>query len=46
MKPYQPREQQDALALLARVAEHDTVSEYELLRTFDGARGWTLAQGQ
>ena len=38
--------QQDALALLARVAEHDTVSEYELLRTFDGARGWTLAQGQ
>jgi hypothetical protein len=29
-----------------RWAEHALVSEYELLRTFNGARGWTLAQGQ
>ncbi len=39
-------DQGDALRLLARVAEHFTVSEYSLLRTFDGKRGFSLAQGQ
>jgi isocitrate dehydrogenase len=38
--------QSDAIALLSRITESNLVSEYELLRTFDGARGWTLAQGQ
>ena len=38
--------QADAIALLSKVAEHNLVSTYELLRTFNGARGWTLAQGQ
>lgn len=38
--------QADALALAGRVAERFTVGEYELLRTFDGARGYSLAQGQ
>jgi isocitrate dehydrogenase len=38
--------QADAIALLSKVAEHNLVSTYELLRTFNGVRGWTLAQGQ
>ncbi|MEI6474405.1 MAG: isocitrate/isopropylmalate family dehydrogenase [Planctomycetota bacterium] len=38
--------QSDAIALLGHITESNLVSEYELLRTFDGARGWTLAQGQ
>ena len=39
-------EQRDAVALVAKVSESATVSQYELLRTFDGVRGWSLAQGQ
>jgi len=39
-------EQAAALALLGRVAERVTVSGYELLRRFDGQRGYSLAQGQ
>jgi isocitrate dehydrogenase len=35
-----------AIALLTRVAEKFTVSGYELLRTFDGVKGYSLAQGQ
>ena len=38
--------QDDALELLRKVASGFTVSQYELLRTFDGVRGWSLAQGQ
>jgi isocitrate dehydrogenase len=38
--------QQDAVKLLGKVAEEHVVSEYALLRTFDGVRGWSLAQGQ
>ena len=38
--------QDDAVELLRKVASGFTVSQYELLRTFDGVRGWTLAQGQ
>lgn len=38
--------QLDALALLTKVAAHHTVCSYELLRTFDGVRGFSLAQGQ
>ncbi len=34
------------LALLGRVAEKFTVAGYELLRTFDGVKGYSLAQGQ
>jgi isocitrate dehydrogenase len=39
-------DQQAALALLARAAEHFTVTEYTLLRTYDGVRGFSMAQGQ
>ena len=39
-------QQGDAIALLGKVAAGHIVSEYELLRTFDGVRGWSLAQGQ
>ncbi len=35
-----------AIALLDRVAERFLVSSYELLRTFDGAKGYSVAQGQ
>ena len=35
-----------ALALLGRIAEKFTVSSYELLRLFDGAKGYSMAQGQ
>jgi isocitrate dehydrogenase len=38
--------QSRAIALLDRVAEKFTVCSYELLRTFDGVRGFSLAQGQ
>ncbi len=38
--------QDDALELLRKVGSGFTVSQYELLRTFDGVRGWSLAQGQ
>jgi isocitrate dehydrogenase len=38
--------QEDAIRLLGKVAADHVVSEYQLLRTFDGARGWSLAQGQ
>ncbi|QOJ01854.1 MAG: isocitrate dehydrogenase [Phycisphaeraceae bacterium] len=34
------------VALLDRVAERFTVCSYELLRTFDGVKGFSLAQGQ
>lgn len=34
------------IALLDRVAEKFTVCSYELLRTFDGVKGYSLAQGQ
>jgi isocitrate dehydrogenase len=39
-------DQQAALALLGRAAEHFTVTEYTLLRTYDGVRGYSMAQGQ
>ncbi len=35
-----------AVALMDKVAEKFTVCSYELLRTFDGQRGYSLAQGQ
>ncbi|GJQ29259.1 MAG: isocitrate dehydrogenase [NADP] [Phycisphaerae bacterium] len=38
--------QSRALALLARIAEAFTVCSYELLRTFDGVKGYSMAQGQ
>lgn len=34
------------VALLDKVAEKFTVCSYELLRTFDGVKGYSLAQGQ
>ena len=33
-------------ALMDKIAERFTVCAYELLRTFDGVKGFTLAQGQ
>jgi isocitrate dehydrogenase len=38
--------QADALHLLSIIAAKHTVSSFELLRTFDGVRGYSLAQGQ
>ncbi len=38
--------QSRAIALLDKVAEKFTVCSYELLRIFDGAKGFSLAQGQ
>ncbi|MEX2218370.1 MAG: isocitrate/isopropylmalate family dehydrogenase [Phycisphaerales bacterium] len=38
--------QQQVLALAGAVASKFTVSAYELLRTFGGVRGYSLAQGQ
>ncbi len=38
--------QSRAVALLDKVAEKFVVCSYELLRTFDGTRGYSLAQGQ
>ncbi len=35
-----------ALTLLQRVAERHLVASYDLLRAFDGHRGYSLAQGQ
>lgn len=35
-----------SVALMGRVAEKFTICSYELLRTFDGVRGYSLAQGQ
>jgi isocitrate dehydrogenase len=34
------------IALLDKIAEKFTVCSYELLRTFDGVKGYSLAQGQ
>lgn len=41
-----PFGQSRALALLNRVGESFTVCAYELLRTFDGHKGYSMAQGQ
>lgn len=38
--------QSRCIALLDRIAESFTVCSYELLRTFDGVKGYSLAQGQ
>ncbi len=38
--------QHDVLALLSRVASKHTVCSFELLRTFDGVPGFSMAQGQ
>ena len=38
--------QSRAIVLLDRIAESFLVCSYELLRTFDGVRGFSLAQGQ
>jgi isocitrate dehydrogenase len=38
--------QSRCVALLDRIAEKFTVCSYELLRTFDGTKGYSLAQGQ
>jgi isocitrate dehydrogenase len=38
--------QSRCIALLDKVAEKFTVCSYELLRTFDGVKGYSLAQGQ
>ncbi|MBX3401776.1 MAG: NADP-dependent isocitrate dehydrogenase [Phycisphaeraceae bacterium] len=35
-----------AIALLDKIAEKFSVCSYELLRTFDGVKGYSLAQGQ
>ncbi|MFT3685581.1 MAG: hypothetical protein QM783_11740 [Phycisphaerales bacterium] len=34
------------VSLMDKVAEKFTVSSYELLRTFEGVKGYSLAQGQ
>ncbi|MBL9118461.1 MAG: isocitrate dehydrogenase [Phycisphaerae bacterium] len=39
-------DQSHVLALLGRIAGRYAVGSYELLRTFDGVRGYSLAQGQ
>jgi isocitrate dehydrogenase len=39
-------DQAAALALLNRIATKFTVCEYEPLRTFDGVKGFSMAQGQ
>ncbi|MEK6703746.1 MAG: isocitrate/isopropylmalate family dehydrogenase [Planctomycetota bacterium] len=41
-----PVDQQACLALLIKVAASFTIANYELLRTFDGVRGFSMAQGQ
>jgi isocitrate dehydrogenase len=38
--------QAPCVALMERIAEKFTVCSYELLRTFDGVKGYSLAQGQ
>ena len=38
--------QSRCVALMDRVAEKFTICSYELLRTFDGVKGYSLAQGQ
>jgi len=38
--------QSRCVALMDRIAEKFTVCSYELLRNFDGAKGYSLAQGQ
>ena len=38
--------QSRTVALMDRIAEKFTVCSYELLRTFDGIKGYSLAQGQ
>ena len=38
--------QSRCVALMDKIAESFTVCSYELLRTFDGAKGYSLAQGQ
>ncbi len=38
--------QSRCVALMDRVAEKFTICSYELLRTFDGIKGFSLAQGQ
>ncbi|MBM4108158.1 MAG: isocitrate dehydrogenase [Phycisphaerae bacterium] len=38
--------QSRCVALMDRVAESFTVCSYELLRTFDGVKGFSMAQGQ
>ena len=38
--------QSRCIALLDNIAEKYTVCGYELLRSFDGVRGYSLAQGQ
>ncbi len=38
--------QSRAIALLDKIAEKFIVCSYELLRTFDGVRGYSMAQGQ
>ncbi len=38
--------QDRCLALLGRIAHEYTVCSYELLRTFDGVKGYSMAQGQ
>ena len=35
-----------SLALLSRLAERFTIADYQPLRTYDGERGYSLAQGQ
>jgi hypothetical protein len=39
-------DQSRAIALMNTVAEKFTVSAYELLRIFDGVKGYSMAQGQ
>ena len=41
-----PISQAHVIALVNRLAENFTVSAYELLRIFDGQRGFSMAQGQ
>ena len=38
--------QSRCVALMDKIAESFTVCSYELLRTFDGVKGYSLAQGQ
>ncbi|MBC7833896.1 MAG: isocitrate dehydrogenase, partial [Phycisphaerales bacterium] len=46
LRPGMAAGQHDAISLVSRLAERYLISTYELLRTFDGAVGYSKAQGQ
>jgi hypothetical protein len=46
LQPARVAAQPEAVALMAKVTQRHVVTEYALLRTFDGVRGYSMAQGQ